>query len=190
MTGAIGDYLEHQVSGADSGRLVVMLYERALADLSKGRELAAIFGENPPPQLEDEFVRVLVHAQTIISELNKSLDYQNGGEIAVQLGRLYEFLQYSLHQCVILRRDEGLADLMKVLDGLCDSWRQITGQGSAAGSVSLPSVPAAGSVFPANPPAAPSPPAPPAPPVSPAAGSDAGAQSSVPPAGLRSILVA
>jgi hypothetical protein len=73
-------------------------------------------------------VRLLVHAQTIVSELSRSLDIQRGGEIAKNLWQLYEYVQFVINQSVIKRSDEGLAPACKVVAELLVAWKQITGQ--------------------------------------------------------------
>ena len=81
--------------------LIIMLYDGMIANLARA-ERSLVAGEN------EECARRLGRAQDIICELMGSLDFERGGEIARNLFRVYEYMNYRLIQAN-LRRDPAIA---------------------------------------------------------------------------------
>jgi len=68
----------------------------------------------------------------ILAELESSLDYKLGGEIAYNLGRLYRYMTQRLTQANVRQEDEPLAEVELLLDTLGAAWQAIrTGSGSS-----------------------------------------------------------
>ena len=82
---AYGKYRRMQVNTATPGQLVLMLYE---AGSRWAREGAAALEAG---ELEKGHA-LLVKAQEVVTELAGGLDRKAGGEIAMNLDRLYDYM--------------------------------------------------------------------------------------------------
>ena len=115
--GKIG--LETGVSAASPHKLIVMLYDGALAALSRAmHELKAgnIAGKG----------RSISHAMSIIdSGLRASLDKNSGGEIAQSLDSLYEYMSERLLYANLHNKPEILEEIHGLLKDLKSTWESI-----------------------------------------------------------------
>jgi flagellar protein FliS len=132
MSYDVNSYIEHQVANATPGELVEMLYARAVRDLSGARELFSLQGD---PRSHADAIHLIVHAQQIIAELNHCLDIKSGGDLALNLARLYEYMQYRLTEAVTKREDDPVAEVVKLLSELHEAWETIVKQQMAGKSV-------------------------------------------------------
>ena len=64
-------------------------------------------------------------AQKILFGLIDSLDYEAGGEIALNLGRLYEYSIRRLTEAHAEEDDAILAEVMDLASGIRDAWNKI-----------------------------------------------------------------
>jgi flagellar protein FliS len=79
----------------------------------------------------------------ILAELESSLDYQLGGEIAYNLGRLYRYMTQRLTQANVQQADKPLAEVESLLETLGEAWHAIrTGSGGSAQTAPGREVPA------------------------------------------------
>ncbi|HLA39922.1 MAG TPA: flagellar export chaperone FliS, partial [Candidatus Glassbacteria bacterium] len=62
--------------------------------------------------------------QNILVELMSSLNFEKGGEISVNLFRIYEFMHYTLVQANIKKDAEPVKRIASQLRTLRDSWAQ------------------------------------------------------------------
>jgi flagellar protein FliS len=123
MEKSTSEYLVQEVECAEPVRLIEMLYQRALRDLECAREMW------PDKARRGEAMRFAVHAQMIIGELFSALNVKEGGDIAVNLMRLYEFMQYHLVQAVNSPDPEAirkLSEIIGLLQPISDAWSTIT----------------------------------------------------------------
>jgi flagellar protein FliS len=67
----------------------------------------------------------------LIGELAGALDMERGGEIAVRLGRLYEYMLNRLTEANFRQSDEPLAEVLGLLATLTEAWDGIEVQKSA-----------------------------------------------------------
>mgnify|MGYP003339490000 CR=1 FL=1 len=115
---AVSAYANNQVQtgihASSPAGLIVLIYERVFDYLKKGK-VALQNGENGI----DSFVK----AHDLIQQgLLACLDYQNGGEIAVNLKDIYE---WSLRELIIARLEkspEKIDMIINVLEPLAESW--------------------------------------------------------------------
>jgi len=114
--------LEDKISRATPGELVAMLYERAVRDLENADALMKVEGD---PRSASDSIRLVVHAQQIISELQRSLDKAKGGDLAANLDRILEYAQYRLAEAVAGRKAEPIHDVAGLLSELGDAWRKL-----------------------------------------------------------------
>lgn len=119
MTNPYDQYRKVSLTTATPGRLIVMLYDRAIQDLEGAEEAiqanqAAVQGER------------IIHAQDIISELLGALDMEVGGEVAESLRSLY---LYMIRRLVEANRDRSvqiLEEVVGLLQELREGWDAAT----------------------------------------------------------------
>lgn len=117
-------YQKTNVSTASQGRLVVLLYEGAIKQLSTALTYIEPDGRVIPSNIE-KFGICIQKTQAIITELQVSLDMEKGGEIAKNLMSLYLYFNEELVQANISKDKEKILAITKMLKDLLDSWRQI-----------------------------------------------------------------
>ncbi len=118
MKGAIGAYHENAVTTQTRGRLIVLLYEGAITFLEQAKaELqAGNYAE------KGEFIN---KALAIINELDSCLDVENGGEVATNLRRLYQFSIRHLGEANLHRDTQRIQDVIDCLKDLNEGWKAI-----------------------------------------------------------------
>jgi flagellar protein FliS len=109
-------YLTDTVSTASPARLLVMLYDRLLLDLSHG-EAALRTGDRETASDR------LIHAQEILLELRGSLDV-TGWVGAPRLAQLYSFLLTQLIQANVRREPDRVASCRDLVQPLAEAWRE------------------------------------------------------------------
>jgi flagellar protein FliS len=115
----IGSYQETAVLTQDKGKLIVMLYEGAIKFLKLGiNEIEASNFE----QKNTYFNK----AWDIVNELNVSLDMDAGGEIAVNLRKLYSFILSHISTANIKNDQKAAHEVIDMLDELKQGWQVIT----------------------------------------------------------------
>ena len=85
----LGQYERTNVESASKAELVVLCYEKAIQFLGQAQRCYA------DREYEKKGI-ALEKALNIINELQSSLDFQNGGEIARNLDRIYSYLSQRL----------------------------------------------------------------------------------------------
>lgn len=123
-TNAYTAYQKANVNTASQGRLVVLLYEGAVKQLSQAVSLFEPDGKILAKNIE-QFGKNLQKAEAIISELEVSLDMEKGGEIAKTLMALYLFFNEELMQANINKDKAKIESVLKMLKDLLESWRAI-----------------------------------------------------------------
>jgi flagellar secretion chaperone FliS len=108
-------YLADTVSTASPARLLVMLYDRLLLDLSQG-EAAMRAGEREVASDR------IIHAQDIVLELRGSLDV-TGWTGAPGLARLYSFLLTELIRANVRQEPDRVAGCRELVQPLAEAWR-------------------------------------------------------------------
>lgn len=111
-------YKKNQIEASSPKQLVTLLYEGAI----KNVRLAEIALENGDREKRNKH---LIKAQNIITELSSSLDYEQGEEIAGQLGSLYDFMLGELLQANLKEDPEKLVTVRTLLTELLDVWSTI-----------------------------------------------------------------
>ena len=111
-------YISTQVSTADRLQLVVMLYDGAITFLNQANEKMAA---------QDAAGKglYLVKALDIIAELNASLNFQEGKEVAANLFHLYNFMTAHLTRANLNWDTAAIDDVTKILHQLRDAWEDI-----------------------------------------------------------------
>jgi flagellar protein FliS len=111
-------YKDNAVSTQNKGRLIVMLYEGAIKFLKLAiREIEA--GNN---EAKGQYIS---RAQDIINELNAVLDMERGGDIAVNLRKLYLFMTGRLAEANTKKDINILNDIIGLMEELNMGWKEI-----------------------------------------------------------------
>ncbi len=103
------------VAASDPHRLIVMLLDGALERLATARGCMQR-GET------SEKARLINRAVSIIGELRSSLDLKNGGQIAANLGELYDYMCRRLLKATAENRVELLDEVSKLLHEIRTAW--------------------------------------------------------------------
>ena len=116
----ISVYQENAVTTQSRGHLVVMLYDGAIKFLRRAA-IAMDAGNH------EEKANCLNRATAIIDELNITLDLEHGGEIAMNLRKLYGFMIRHLNQGLIQNDSRRLREVAKLLEELNAGWKGVSG---------------------------------------------------------------
>jgi flagellar protein FliS len=112
-------YQEVAVTTQSRGRLVVMLYDGAIKFLKLAiRELDA-----GNMEAKGQYIN---KALDIIHELNTVLDMEAGGEVAMNLRKLYLFMIRHLHTANIKKDPRIINEVITLLEELNQGWKAIT----------------------------------------------------------------
>ncbi len=114
----VEQYLNTAVTTQSKGRLIVMLYDGAVKFL----KLAIEEIEKKNPEAKGHYI---IKAKDIINELNIVLDMDAGGEIAVNLRRLYLFMNRQLSEANIKQDPQKIREVITLLEELNQSWKAI-----------------------------------------------------------------
>ena len=113
-------YLSNQIQTANSGQLVVLLYEGAIKVIN-------IAIDNMNYKTYDKVNEHIIKAINILDELQKSLDMK-AGEIAARLDSIYEYLLRELKKANIEKDSKILEQVKKILLDLLASWKTVAKQ--------------------------------------------------------------
>lgn len=117
MSYGLGAYKKTSVQTASKEQILLMLYQAAIKNCKKAMESI----DNKDVAAKGIFIGKL---QDIIIELNNSLDFEVGGDVARELSSLYDYLLYSSTQANIKIDKEPLEGCLNVLNTLYDGWSQ------------------------------------------------------------------
>lgn len=117
MNYGLGAYKKTSIHTASKEQILLMLYQAAIKNCKKAIEAI----EAKDIAKKGEHIGKL---QDIVVELNNSLDYDIGGNIAVELSSLYDYLMYASTQANIKIDKEPLEGCLKVLITLYDGWNE------------------------------------------------------------------
>ncbi len=117
MSYGYGAYKKTAVSTASKEQILLMLYQAAIKNCKKAIE--AIQEKNIAKKGEH-----IGKLQDIVIELNNSLDFEIGGDIAKELSSLYDYILFSSTQANIKIETEPLEGCLKVLNTLYDGWQE------------------------------------------------------------------
>ncbi len=118
---ALEQYKETQVTTANQGKLIVMLYDGAIKFIN-------IAIENMDPKTYDIVNTNIIKASDIVTELLLSLNMNEGGEISKNLLNLYLYFKKRLLEANMNKDPEILKELTAHLKSLRDAWDKISSQ--------------------------------------------------------------
>ena len=111
-------YVTTQVGTADRLQLVIMLYDGAISFLGQAKEKMAA---------QDAAGKGLLigRALDIIAELNASLNFQAGHELATNLFHLYNFMTSHLTKANLNWDLAALEEVLSILTQLREAWVEV-----------------------------------------------------------------
>jgi flagellar protein FliS len=119
MQGKSADqYKQMQIKTASPGKLLLMLYQGA----AKFMKLAK---KNIKEGKIEESHKNIIKAQNIILELQSTLNKEQGGDIAVQLESLYDFIYRELIQANLNKNTKHLDNVIPLVEELFVTYKEI-----------------------------------------------------------------
>jgi flagellar secretion chaperone FliS len=112
-------YKQTEVSTANQGKLIVMLYDGAIKFLR-------IALDTMDPKTYDVANDNILKAQDIITELLVSLNMKEGGEISQNLFSLYIYFKKRLLEANMKKDPDIVKEVLKLLEDLREAWEQIS----------------------------------------------------------------
>ena len=117
MSYGLGAYKKTSVNTASKEQILLMLYQAAIKNCKKA--ITAI--DEKQVAAKGEHIGKL---QDIVIELNNSLDFEVGGDVARELSSLYDYILHATTQANIKIDKEPLEGCLRVLNTLYDGWSQ------------------------------------------------------------------
>ncbi len=120
-TNAYTAYKQTGVKTASQGKLIVMLYEEAVRQLSTAISFFGVDDKVEPGNIE-KLNNCIIKTQEILTELMISLDMDKGGEIAKNLMALYVFFNKELLDANVNRNKTKIESVHRMMDELTKAW--------------------------------------------------------------------
>jgi len=117
---ALDSYNQMNLNVEKPEKLILMLYEGALRFAHFAKK--AIKEGNI-----EEKVKYIIKVSNIFIELINSLDFEKGGQIAYYLNGLYTHQLKLLAKANLENKEEYIDDVIRVLKGLIEAWKEETG---------------------------------------------------------------
>lgn len=115
MSYGLGQYKKTSIGTASKEQILLMLYQSAIKNCRKAIEAV----EANDVALKGEHIGKL---QDIVIELNNSLDFKIGGDIANELSSLYDYIIFASTKANINIDKEPLEGCLSVLETLHSGW--------------------------------------------------------------------
>ena len=112
-------YRGNQVEGASPLGLILLTYQVLLKSLAQAKYAA----ENSNFEGEANGIN---RAMEALTELVTSLDFEQGGEIAKNLGSLYSFMMNHLLQGMTGDTIKAISEVQQIAQTLSDGWHELS----------------------------------------------------------------
>jgi len=127
--GVFGEYKKNKIITASGAELIVQLYDEIIKNIHLARAIL-IKGDTLTFDEIKEKGNVISKAINIVTGLAEALDMEKGGDISINLGKLYEFVNMRLLNANLNNDPVMLDEALKVLHELRDAWEGILQQES------------------------------------------------------------
>lgn len=121
-TKRLASYQSVAVATASPGRLILMLFDGALRFLRTAEDGFQI---TELRERQETVHNNLLRAQNIISELQRCLNVREGGEFAVNMFRLYDFMNTRLMEANVRKEPGNIRVVARLLGEIRDAWEQM-----------------------------------------------------------------
>jgi flagellar secretion chaperone FliS len=116
-------YQAQSILTASPGQLVLLMFDGALRFMAQAR--AAFAEPEDTPRRLEKINTALLRAQAILGELRSNLDFTSGGEVAVNLDRLYDYYLRRLFECNLRKSEIPLIEVEGLVRELRDGWAEM-----------------------------------------------------------------
>ena len=140
-TQAYTAYQKANVTTTSQGHLIVLLYEAAVKNLNGASALIDANGKIKANEIE-KFGNFIQKTQSIITELQVSLDMDKGGDISKNLMSLYVYFNSELMDASINHNRKKIDSVRGMMEQLLDSWKTASNStaNTSAASVQQPAL--------------------------------------------------
>lgn len=128
-------YRANSVLTASPGQLVLMLYDGALKALHVARE--GFERPDDDPRRFEVINTQLIKAQTILHELQSTLNHEAGGEFSRTMERLYDYYIRRLTEANLRKQVEPVAEVERLVRELRDAWAEMLRKNDTTGPSSM-----------------------------------------------------
>ncbi len=115
-------YAATQISTASSVQVVVLLYDGAISSMKLAQEGMVALNFHDKARFLDRALRV-------VGELSASLNMEEGGVVARDLQRLYEYIQFELTQANLKNEPGRLESPIRCMGEIRKAWQELAVQG-------------------------------------------------------------
>lgn len=117
QTATVNTYKSVNINTASQGKLILMLFDGAI---KRAEEAIRQMEKNNIESVH----RNLIRAQEIISELRSSLKIDVGGEIALNIDRIYEYIYYLLVQGNLKKETKPIRESIEHMKSMRETWKE------------------------------------------------------------------
>lgn len=117
MNPYVKQYQKNQIETATPEQVLILLYDGAILYLNKAK--VALEQKD-----YEQWNKNLLGGERIILEFMDTLDMENGGELAKNLYRLYEYFYNTLVQANLNKNTQKVDEILKHLKGLRETWQK------------------------------------------------------------------
>jgi flagellar secretion chaperone FliS len=132
MNNARTTYRENDVRGSSRVRLVVLLYDQIIQDLTKAAQAI----EENKIELRTRYIN---HAILVIGHLQSPLDFERGGKVAQDLDHFYNVLRQSLVQVQFYPSKEAIGERIAELQSVREAWTEVDRAETSLGATAVTS---------------------------------------------------
>ncbi|HNY26924.1 MAG TPA: flagellar export chaperone FliS [Candidatus Sumerlaeota bacterium] len=111
-------YAKTDIQTADPRAVIVLLYEGAIKFLN--RAIEEVHRDDRMAMSE-----YILKTQKIVQFLSASLDFEQGGDIAYNLIRLYDYMRDTLNEANLHASTEKIEEVIALLRTLLDAWKEV-----------------------------------------------------------------
>jgi len=131
----LASYRSVSVDTASPGKLILMLFDGALRFMHAAEDG---FRQSDVRVRQETIHNNIIKTQNIILELQRCLNVRDGGEFAVNMFRLYDFMLTRLIEANNKKDPEGVRVVIQLLGELRGAWDEmLQQQGAPAATASL-----------------------------------------------------
>lgn len=123
-------YANTQIQTASSVQVVVLLYDGAISSMKLAQEGMSTLNYQDKARFLDRALRV-------IGELSASLNMEEGGVIAKDLSRMYEYILFEITQANLKNDPRRLESPIRCLSLIREAWVDLAVQGSKPQAVGI-----------------------------------------------------
>ena len=126
---AYDEYKKSKVVTASGVELIVQLYDELIKNIHLARSILSK-GDTLTFDEIKEKGKVISKAMNIVTGLAEALDMEKGGDISINLGKLYEFANMRLLNANLNNDPVMLDEALRVLHELREAWVGVLKQGN------------------------------------------------------------